>query len=325
MILSIIIPVKNDAANLQACLQSIKDAHTHGIDYEIIVIDNGSDDNTLAVAQQYTSNTRVVPDATVAALRNIGAEKSSGTLLAFLDSDCTVSENWFKQIDHYSQDDTTICFGSPPDIPASATWVQRCWYQIRRKGSAEDGAFPIEWLESMNLFVRRSAFNAIGGFDESMVTCEDYDLCMRLKSHGAIVCDSSIVAIHHGEAATPLHFYQKERWRGISNVQSFRKHGYNLAELPSLLFPLVQLILVAVASLTLALSLGGVFPLTWWIAGVVVWQAPLLLLAFRKKDHDAGMQQAIGISLLVNIYLVARGISLFTGASWANQTAVKTA
>jgi len=218
--ISIIIPVKNEAHNLSMCLQSIRDSMIPQTALEILVIDNGSTDDTVSIAKNHGAVVHIVPNVTVAELRNFGAERAEGEILAFIDADCTVEPSWVESLTPYISDDSIKVFGSPPGIPTSSSWVQSSWYQIRRKDSSERPVVNVDWLESMNFFVRQDAFKAVGGFDVSLVTCEDYDLCMRLKEFGDIVCDSRIKAIHHGEAKTVHRFYQKERWRGVTVVSS---------------------------------------------------------------------------------------------------------
>ncbi len=314
--LSIIIPVKNDALNLEACLRSIHDARSIDVSYEILVIDNGSEDNTVNIAKKFEATVFIVPDITVAGLRNFGAEHAKGQILAFIDSDCTVLYDWFDSIVPYINNPDIKCFGSPPGIPAQSTWVQQCWYQIRRKGSPSDPPRSAEWLESMNLFVRRDAFTEVNGFDTSLVTCEDYDLCTRLKENSDIVCDPSIQAIHHGEAENVKRFYSKERWRSVSNIESLRKHGFSLSELPSILFPLVQIIAIITLIITVLLSVFGVISPWWAILQLLLWQAPLALMSYKKSSGSNRMQQAGGIWALLNVYFTARGQSLFMGAAW---------
>jgi len=314
--ISIIIPVKDESQNLSLCLQSIRDAAISEITYEILVIDNGSTDDSVDVAKRLGASVHIVPDITVAGLRNFGAERAEGGILAFIDADCTVEPDWFDALTHYVNDKSIKVFGSPPGIPKSSSWVQNCWYQIRRKDSAEQPVVSVDWLESMNLFVRQDAFASSGGFDVSLVTCEDYDLCMRLSEFGDIVSDSRIRAIHHGEARTIKRFYQKERWRGVSNIAGFRQHNYALSELPSLLFPLVQIVAMFIAFVLLFLWLVGAVPVWYAIAFIAAWQIPLLIMAFKKSDKNDVLRKTGGIWLLLNIYLTARGQSLFKGAAW---------
>jgi len=321
MNLSIIIPVRDDADGLEACLQSIQSAEAGGVIYEVVVVDNGSSDQSVEVARSHGAKVIIEPDATVAALRNLGAQESIGDVLAFLDSDCTVSGNWFLCIEKHLSDKAMICFGSPPGIPHDANWVQRCWYQIRRKDNNKNEVFGIEWLESMNLFVRREVFHQVDGFDEDMTTCEDYDLCVRIAAISSVVCDNRIVAVHHGEAKTLKHFYNKERWRGTSNFYGLSKHGFDLSELPSVALPAVQVCAVVLAFIALLLCVVGAFPVHVWLLGLVIWQLPLLLLSIRKGRHPFQMQQILGTYLLLNVYFLARGISLFSAASWSQRKA----
>ena len=106
--LSIIIPVKNEARNLEACLRSIRDARSVDLAYEILVIDNGSEDNTVDIARKFAADVHVVPDVTVAALRNFGAERAQGAVLGFIDADCTLNPDWFDSILPYINDDLSL-------------------------------------------------------------------------------------------------------------------------------------------------------------------------------------------------------------------------
>lgn len=315
MKLSIIVPVKDDESRLRDCLQSIRLAASACISYEVIVVDNGSVDDSVKTAIQFDAIVVVAPDLNVGALRNAGAQRASGDVLAFIDADCTVDSGWFSSIACYLENPEAVCFGAPPVIPNNSTWVQESWFQVRRKRFYQRAVFEVEWLESMNLFIRRDAFLRLGGFDETMVTCEDYDLCMRLDD--SITCDTRIVAVHHGEAETVVGFYRKERWRGVSNLQSLKKHGFNLSELPSVLFPLVYLLICLIGAVASLMLITGSMPPVIWLLGFTLWQLPLLMLAFKKNGQPLPIRRVGGIWILLNVYFFARGLSLFSNAAWS--------
>lgn len=305
---SIIIPAKNEQVNIDDCLDSINSMDFDKDRYELLLIDNGSSDRTVEVAKGKGAKVYVQPELTIAGLRNFGAAKARGTILAFLDADCSVAVNWLQEASRYLDDRIIVCFGSPPIVPADATWVQKAWFLIRRKKMTVQ---KVDWLESMNLFVRRETFEACGGFDENLVTCEDYDLTLRLKKMGTLLNDSRIVAIHHGEASTVRHFYRKEKWRAASNFKGLLRHGLVLREIPSLVAPLghcILLVLVILSPLLLSTGVAGII-----FTLFLLWQALLLLVSYRKNQPGAVLMPVMQLYWLLNIYFTARGLAVLTG------------
>jgi glycosyltransferase involved in cell wall biosynthesis len=303
---SVIIPAKNEQANIGRCLDSLAQVDWDPREFEVIVVDNGSRDATAQIARQAGALVFVQPGLTISALRNFGAARASGEILAFMDADCTVDESWLRQAAKYLGRSDIACFGSPPRVPAGATWVQRAWYQVRRKKVAQG---ETQWLESMNMFVRREAFSRCGGFDEKLVTCEDYDLSLRIQAVGRVFTDSDIVAIHFGEAAGLGHFFRKELWRGIGNLKGVLRHGIKLSELPSVCLPMLHCLVLL--SLPLALLLGGLLAaggVRYAVALFLFWQTLLLSLSFLKYYRGA-LGQVAQIFVLLNVYYLARGVA----------------
>lgn len=302
---SIIIPAKNEEQNLARCLHSIAMIDYPENAFEVLVIDNGSTDKTVEVAKSYGAEVHVRPELTISGLRNFGSQQARGAILVFLDADCTVFKDWLKSASLWVDHPEVCCFGAPPTIPERATWVQKSWYIVRKKTQEIE---EVAWLESMNMFVRKAAFEAVDGFDESLQTCEDYDLSLRLKEQGQIISDQRIRAVHHGEASSLRHFYRKESWRGISNLTGLKKHGFHLRELPSLLLPLVYLCCVLFTLLLFLVFFSGsdlsILLLPLW---GLCWQLPLLLLALIKGRGQQGVGTRLGLYVLLNVYFLARG------------------
>jgi glycosyltransferase involved in cell wall biosynthesis len=303
---SVIIPARDEEHNIGRCLDSILRVDWDAEQFEIIVADNGSQDRTAEIAAQKGATVYLLPGLTISALRNYAAARARGAILAFMDADCTVEPSWFREASKYLDRDEIACFGAPPQVPAQSTWVQRAWFEVRRKTVALGETF---WLESMNMFVRREAFSGCGGFDETLVTCEDYDLSVRLRAGGGVFTDSSIVATHYGEAATLSHFFRKELWRGIGNLKGVRNHGVRLSELPSLCLPLWHCLalLVLVASVP-AWDVWGATGAVIAAAPFVLWQSLLFSLCFMKY-YRGSLRLVAQIFVLLNVYYVARGLA----------------
>lgn len=307
---SIIIPAKNEEKNIQNCLQSIAAVNYPKDKYEVLLIDNGSMDRTVDVAKSFGVTVSVQPELTISGLRNYGAKKAQGKILAFLDADCTVDANWLRAASLYLDDSEIVSFGSPAILPSGATWVQKSWFNIRRKNQQVE---EVEWHESANFFVQSEAFNAVSGFNEDLKTCEDYDLSLRLHPFGKLISDDRVIAVHHREPATISEFFHKECWRGQSNFSGLLRHGFHWHELPSLFVPVVYLLCIVITVLFgLALmcdanfvSYGGF--VTW----LLVWQLPLLFLAFFKGSATPEKSLKLGLYILLNIYFLARSRAMF--------------
>lgn len=306
---SIIIPAKNEEKNIVRCLDSLE-----GIDYpkekfEVTLVDNGSIDATVLVAKARGVQVFIQPELTISGLRNYGARQSQGKVFVFLDADCTVTASWLIEAKRYLNDQSVACFGSPPIVPPDATWVQESWFQIRKKKSHIE---ETDWLESMNMFVPASIFWAVGSFDETLVTCEDYEFSQRLGRQGKIIADERIVAVHHGEAADLLQFFQKERWRATSNRERLFAGSFTLQELPSLLLPPFYCLLFL--SLVIIFVLNGVLTSDWYcrifLLALIICQLPFLLLAFMKLRGVRRFISVMRLCLLLNVYFLARGLSV---------------
>lgn len=304
---SIVIPAKNEEANIRRCLESIARVDWDPGRYEVIVVDNGSTDRTVEIAREKGVRVLSQPELTISGLRNHGARQSSGEIIAFLDADCAVQQQWLSAASCYlGGDGDVVAFGSPVVVPEGATWVQQAWFNVRGKpGLVTD----VEWLESANLFITRSAFFAVNGFDESLITCEDYDLTQRLKALGRLVSDYRVMAVHYREPATVREFVRKEMWRGKNSYTGLLKRKIDRSEIPSLIFPLVALcfgfcLLLLLAAFALSLNQTYLFLLVLLVA---VWQLPVLLVSTRK-NRSGRLATVFQLVVLFNVYFLARGL-----------------
>lgn len=306
---SVIIPAKNEEANIARCLDSLRRMEYDDSRYEVIVVDNGSSDKTVEIARQKGATVHVQPELTISGLRNFGAKQAAGEILAFLDADCAVSPDWLRTASRYlGVNDEIVAFGSPVIIPEAGTWVQKAWFKVR--GRSEQ-TVSVDWLESANLFVKRGAFAAVNGFDESLITCEDYDLTQRLRDCGNLMHDPRVIAIHYREPATLIEFVKKELWRGKSNYKGILKRKIDRSEIPSLVFPVIYALLCIASLSTIVICIlnGSKHNVLFMTFLILLWQIPIMFISW-KKARNSNIVTVLQLLILFNAYFFARGFTV---------------
>jgi len=95
MNISVVIPALNEEVIIEECLKSIR-RQTHPV--ELIVIDNGSIDQTPEIAEKYCDMVLIRPEYSLAQMRDLGAIEASGDIIVTTDADCIAPENWSRNL-----------------------------------------------------------------------------------------------------------------------------------------------------------------------------------------------------------------------------------
>ncbi|MEW6349433.1 MAG: mycofactocin biosynthesis glycosyltransferase MftF [Thermodesulfobacteriota bacterium] len=187
---SIVVAVHNRADAIRECLESLG-----ALDYapacrEIIVVDDGSDDDTPDVVRGFdVMLVELERNTGQSAARNAGVAKAKGEIIAFVDSDCIADPAWLRDLVPYFQDAGTALVGGYVGSYYTAGLLDR--YEeaksplcMGRKMVIGYGAESDFYVPTCNMLVRRDAFLRVCGFNEGRRVGEDVDLCWRLKEHG---------------------------------------------------------------------------------------------------------------------------------------------
>ena len=188
LMISVIIPAKDAAKTIGECLQAL--LHQEGLqfdhDYEVIVVDDGSTDDTAEIAEQYA--VRVIRQTNLgpAAARNAGARIARGTLLAFTDADCAPSPTWLR--------DLTRPFHNPEVVGVKGVYRTRQTGLVARfvqleyeyKYARMRNQASIDFIDTYSAAYRKEVFIQNGGFDESfrVPSVEDQEFSFRLARKG---------------------------------------------------------------------------------------------------------------------------------------------
>jgi glycosyltransferase involved in cell wall biosynthesis len=204
---SLVIPAYNEANWLAALLDTVDIARCHyrgGADaIEVIVADNASTDATATIAHERGCRVTYVEKRAIAAARNGGAAMAAGEIVCFIDADSRIHAETFNAIDDVMSSHRVIVGTSTvhPDrwsIGLALTWL---------------AALPIAYIMGVDagvVFCRRTDFEAIGGYDESLLYAEDIQLLVDLKKLGR---------------ARGQRFARAKGARAITSTRKFDKHG----------------------------------------------------------------------------------------------------
>ncbi len=222
---SVVIPTYNRAKMLTDAVESVL-RQTHPVD-EIIVIDDGSTDNTPATIEQFGDKLRYIRQANAgpSTARNRGVAEAHGDFIAFQDSDDHWTPNKIAtQLDFLSTHPRVeVVFGLMADVHTAADELipvmrnQFVYDQLRRANGVVENMLGLLLLDNMiptpTVLMRRACFDRIGGFDPNLHIAEDFDLWLRAAAEFQFGFIDDILLKrrrHEGnlinESATRLHY-----------------------------------------------------------------------------------------------------------------------
>jgi len=288
---SVVIPVKDRADDLRHCLHSLKNLAYPPEKLQVVVVDDGSSDNTPEVARELGAV--LVHSGAVAGgpalARNRGVAAASGEIVAFIDSDCTAAKNWLLDL---------LPAFADPDVAAVGGWVDGMHdgspldrYEAvmsslnlgKREMIGGAGGDSL-YLPSCNLLMRRKAFNAAGGFRTELHVGEDVDLTWRLRDDGW--------KIQYLPYGTVYHAHRSLLW-------PFMKRRFDYGTSEGLLNQLhpgrgKKMFLPPVLSSILALLVACPLLLTLWPMVAAMFLLVADALQTRQRMHAKGLKMTFG-------------------------------
>lgn len=309
-LVSFVIPVRNDALRLQRCLASITRNEYPRELIEIIVVDNESTDGSAQAARTYGAVVLRSSGNTVAELRNRGARAALGSIIAFADSDHEISANWIATTVDVLSDATVAAAGAACLTSPTPNWVQQQYDGLRtRTVTRED----VSWLGSGNLAVKRSVFERVGGFDTSLVACEDVDLCNRITTAGfRIVADPELRSVHFGDPSTLKALFFGELWRGRDNLRVTFSGPRTLRHFRSALIPMALLILLMAS---VALVATGHLLLAFMCVMAAFLPAGIKAAYMRKRQMRRGLLASAQALAVAVVFDLARALAILARGS----------
>ena len=304
--ISIIIPTRNSAPTLLACLKAIERSTV--VAHEIIVVDDGSSDGSGEIAEaEGVILVKLNGNRHANYCRNVGAEHASGDILLFLDSDVVLQPDTIRNaLDSLSNGRCDVVVGLYSDRhvhPNVASQYKNLWIRYSYLRSREN----VDWIFGAIALIRKQAFHNAGGFDRTLFRNKggDLELGKRITDvHPSIVLNPRVEVEH-----LKKHVLTTLLRNDFDRAQGFLQLAGRLGQLSRSLFkgfanvyPAFVYSSAIVWLMLLSLMAGVWIPSVLWSAIgfsilYLILNADFLLYYARHRGYDK-MPQVLGVMVL---------------------------
>jgi len=302
---SVIVPAYQAVETLPACLSALAGQTVSPSDYEVIVVDDGSTDNTAGVARAAGVTVITQPHAGAATARNRGATAARGKLLLFTDADCAPVPGWIEAL--------SIPFADSEVAGAKGTYLSQQRDLVARFTQLEyedrydrmAGSERIDFIDTYSAAYRRDIFLLNNGFDTSFLIDEDQEFSFRLAEKGYKLIFAPEAQVFHQHNRTLAQYIRRKFRIGMWKVRVTRQHPTQVANdshTPESLKAQLLLAAVGLAALAVTVVASLVLGRVWWpgLAATLVTffafelTAMPLLIKIARRDLSV-LPAAIGL------------------------------
>jgi len=308
--ISVIIPAYNAAQTLPTCLAALK-RQTQPPD-EIIVVDDGSQDQTAQVARANGIQILKQPHQGPAAARNLGISQARGDIVLFTDSDCEPEPTWVAEM--------TRPFADPRVVGVKGSYRTRQQERVARLAQCEfeerydllEQLATIDFIDTYSAAFRVAVLRDVGGFDPAFPQAdnEDVELSYRLAAAGCRLIFNRQAVVYHRHPSTWRAYLLLKIKRGYWRMMVYRLHpGKAVRDSYT-----PQMLKLQIALLYLVLGLAGltfVFPPLVWGAGATLIGLCLSAIPFVRR----AVKQDKGLIIAALFFIVVRALAFTIGVA----------
>ena len=223
--ISIVIPTYNSQMTIAKTIESCQDQTCPKELIEIIVINDGSTDNTEEVVKRYPVKYIYQRNSGPAKARNTGWKAAQGEIICFTDADCVPEREWVARLVSNYISDKIAAVGGSYGIVNKENLLASCIHEeiIYRHSKMPKNVLA---LGSYNLSVRRKVLEEIGGFNEEyrMASAEDNDLSYKILKNGYLLIFDKDARVAHYHPHKMLKYLKSQFWHGFWRVKLYRDH-----------------------------------------------------------------------------------------------------
>ena len=224
---SVVVCAYNAERTMEACLASLEVLNYP--DYEVIVVNDGSRDRTLEIAERFPY-CRIIsqPNKGLSVARNVGAEAASGEIVAYTDSDCVADPDWLSYLVGRMEAGGLAACGGPNFPPPEESLVPAA-VAVSPGGPTHVliSDEVAEHIAGCNMAFRRDALLALGGFDpQYRAAGDDVDICWRFQDAGHTIGFSPAAIVWHFRRNTVKTYLNQQRGYGKAEALVYAKHPF---------------------------------------------------------------------------------------------------
>jgi len=307
---SIIVATLNNERTIDECLKAIFELNYPKDFLEVIVVDGCSKDATVKIAQKYPVKVVSAPLNAPAAY-NYAFKMVSNDVLGFIDSDAKVEKEWLnKLVTHLGDPQVAGVSGNIETWNTENAWARSIGYDLKNR-YARLKKYVVR-VATMNLLLKKSIIEEVGGFDENLPSQYDTDLGFRITSRGYKILFEPTAKCYHFNRSTVSGYFRQQLQYGKNTAKLYLKHG-NLAkgdEITDFGMNIQPFLILAVIAFFL-LGIPEALRLLWYVSAFILalifvyYVVSAVRLSVKFKDAAA--------MLLVVLYFV-RALAWFSGA-----------
>ncbi len=220
---SIVVTCRNNAQTIGECLQALVDQDYPVDALEVIVVDACSTDGTADIARKYTTKVYVEP-LNAAAAYNYAMKVASFPVLGFVDSDAKVEPKWLEKITpHLAEAGVAGASGAIETWNVENPWARAQGYEIKNRYSRL-GKYTNR-IATMNLLLKRSVIEEVGGWNEALPSQYDTEFGWRLKQKGYKIAYEPTARCFHFNRPTLIAYWRQQKQYGRNTARLYFMHG----------------------------------------------------------------------------------------------------
>ncbi len=312
--ISVIIPAYNAEASIAGCIRALEDQTLSRESYEIIVVNDGSTDNTGNIARTYGIQVFDQENQGPAVARNEGVKRARGEIIVFTDSDCIADPHFLEEMTLPFSNSSVVGVKGAYRTRQTGIWARFAQVEFMERYSKLSRSESIDFVDSYAAAFRKMVFTQVGGFDAHFPVAnnEDVDLSYKIARLGHPMVFNPKAIVYHTHPDSMKIYLRLKFSRAYWRMLVYRKFPEKIVS--DSYTPQSLKVQILGAGLAIASLIGGIFSHTllyatpWFFLLFLAATIPFLIRAFQ---HDPAIAWLCPGALLLRS--IAFGVGIVFG------------